>query len=48
MTAVEDIPVSALDELKQHGGPIFDALARHITTSMGNLNTREPVAVAAE
>jgi hypothetical protein len=29
-------------------GGIFDALARHIVTSMGNLDTREPLAVAAE
>ncbi len=28
MTAVENSPPAALDELKQHGGPIFDALAR--------------------
>jgi len=28
MTAIENTPPTALDELKQHGGPIFDALAR--------------------
>jgi hypothetical protein len=29
-------------------GGIFDALARHITTSMGNLEAHEPLNVAAE
>jgi PAS domain S-box-containing protein len=28
VTAIEHAPLPALDELKQHGGPIFDALAR--------------------
>jgi DNA-binding transcriptional LysR family regulator len=44
---LRDAEIALLRASHAYGG-IFDALAKHIVTSMGNLDTREPLAVAAE
>jgi DNA-binding transcriptional LysR family regulator len=44
---LRDAEIALMRASHAYGG-IFDALARHITTSMGNLDTRDPMPVAAE
>jgi DNA-binding transcriptional LysR family regulator len=44
---LRDAQIALLRASHAYGG-IYDALARHIVTSMGNLDTRDPIAVAAE
>lgn len=44
---LRDAEIALLRASHAYGG-IYDALARHIITSMGNLDLREPVAIAAE
>ena len=44
---LRDAEIALMRASHAYGG-IFDALARHITTSMGNLETHEPLSVAAE
>lgn len=44
---LRDAEIALMRSSHAYGG-IFDALAKHITTSMGNLDSREPLPVAAE
>jgi DNA-binding transcriptional LysR family regulator len=44
---LRDAQIALMRASHAYGG-IFDALARHIVTSMGNLDTRDPLPVAAE
>ncbi|RYE09397.1 MAG: LysR family transcriptional regulator [Hyphomicrobiales bacterium] len=44
---LRDAEIALLRASHAYGG-IYDALARHITTSMGNLDTKDPLAIAAE
>ena len=44
---LRDAEIALMRSSDAYGG-IFDALAKHITTSMGNLDSREPLPVAAE
>jgi DNA-binding transcriptional LysR family regulator len=44
---LRDAQIALMRASHAYGG-IFDALARHIVTSMGNLDTRDPLPIAAE
>lgn len=44
---LRDAEIALLRASHAYGG-IFDALARHIVTSMGNLDAHDPIAIAAE
>ncbi|MGV3492083.1 MAG: LysR family transcriptional regulator [Devosia sp.] len=44
---LRDAEIALLRASHAYGG-IYDALARHITTSMGNLDSKDPLAIAAE
>jgi hypothetical protein len=44
---LRDAEIALMRASHAYGG-IFDALARHIVTSMGNLDAAEPVRMAAE
>ena len=44
---LRDAEIALMRASHAYGG-IFDALARHITTSMGNLDAKEPLPRAAE
>ncbi len=44
---LRDAEIALMRATHAYGG-IYDALAKHIVTSMGNLDSHEPLAVAAE
>ena len=44
---LRDAEIALMRASHAYGG-IYDALARHITSSMGNLDTKEPLPIAAE
>ena len=44
---LRDAEIALMRASHAYGG-IYDALAQHIVTSMGNLDTRDPMPVAAE